>query len=244
MVNKKHKNFPAVLQSRLHSIQMLVKTPRQNGTEIKHFLTATICPSIQFISLLLCVKVQIFVQSLKWWLKIVLLCEVDGLKRKKDPKKRQKAQNITTSDDKKRRKINNNTPEILNSHSKIHKHLQEPGTETYCCGIVSLSFFFHPKQITQTGHACFFCFAFPNHQKLLFQLTICNDNKFFPNDWPSSPTVNISHLNQPIIGPQIEQTRQHTDLPVCSLRQGAYKLRQNSIPRKCPLQTKPPLHSS
>ena len=101
MVNKKHKNFPAVLQSRLHSIQMVVKTPRQNGTEIKHFLTATICPSIQFISLLLCVKVQIFVQSLKWWLKIVLLCEVDGLKRKKDHKKRQKAQNITTSDDKK-----------------------------------------------------------------------------------------------------------------------------------------------
>lgn len=92
-----------------------------------------------------------------------------------------------------------------------------------------LSFFTLNRSHKQDMLAFFF-FAFPNHQKLLFQLTICNDNKFFPNDWPSSPTVNISHLNQPIIGPQIKQTRQHTDLPVCSLRQGAYKLRQNSIP--------------
>ena len=142
------------------------------------------------------------------------------IKKKKDRKHKISLQVMI----KKRRKINNNTPEILNSHTKIHKHLKEPGTETYCCGIVSLSFF------TQTGHARFFCFPKPSKTSISVNqhATICNDSKFFPNDWPSSPTVNITHLNPPY-DRSSDWANKVTHRPSCMFTK-TDKLWQNSIP--------------
>ena len=110
-----------------------------------------------------------------------------------------------------------------------HKNTQTPQRTWYWNLLLwyCFTFFFH------TNRTCsLFLFCFPKPSKTSISVnqhaTICNDSKFFPNDWPSSPTVNITHLNPPY-DRSSDWANKVTHRPSCMFTK-TDKLWQNSIP--------------